>query len=94
MHQDSVVAINLEAWSVAQEEGNGAAVEVKLPDGVHSRSSTVRRLPVPGVDVYWGITFAGQGVAMDGTINGTETVERLEKGQVTVAASEAVLITL
>lgn len=91
---ESIVAINLEAWSVGQGETNRTGVEVRLPEGFYSRSATVKRLTAPGVDVYWGITFAEQGVDVDGKINGTETVERLENGQVTVAASEAVLITL
>lgn len=91
---ESIVAINLEAWSVEQGSANRTAVDLELPKGICSGSSSLKRLTAPGVDVYWGITFAGQGVDIYGRINGTETVERVENGRVTVAASEAVLILL
>lgn len=86
---ESIVAINLEAY---YQGDTRSKIALKLPS--HFADATVKRLTAPAVDVYWGVTFAGQGVDSSGKINGTLSNEDVKGLTVGLGASEAVLITI
>ena len=56
--------------------------------------ASIRRLTAPGAEVQDGIAFGGRTVALDGTISGPKSKERVASGVVNVKASEVVLVTL
>jgi hypothetical protein len=93
-HLTSIVAVNLQAWN-STNNGTRPEVDLQIPASLINASTTrVTRLTGLGTDLRWGITWGGQGVATDGTLNGTFTQETVSGGKVTLAAAEAVLIYL
>lgn len=91
----SIVAVNLQAWSKEDPQSERPSVTIDLSRSLRPFSrATVQRLTAPGADSLEEISFRGQTVAEDGKLKGHMKTERVVNGRVAVAASEAVLITL
>lgn len=92
---ESVVIVNLDLWNATMNAAERPYTAVKLPSKLGDWSrATVQRLTGAGVDVADNITFAGQYVDNNGYFVGKKTYEKVNKGEVLVGASEAVLVTL
>lgn len=93
----SIVLVNMEVFnSTSTSATQRSNVDFALPTrlgGKKSRAS-VQRLTASGAEARDGIVFAGRTVALDGTIGGYESKERVANGVVNVRASEVVLIRL
>lgn len=89
---ESIVLVNMDVFnSTSTPAASRSSVVFELPSNCGSKA-TVRRLTAAGAEVKDGIAWAGRTVALDGTITGKESTELVKNGQVTVKASEAVLI--
>jgi hypothetical protein len=89
----SLVIINMDNYET--DDGvNRTYVEVFISDDLVSDESRVLRLSGPGSDVFWGITFAGQGVDTIGNLNGTYYESPLDEGKVLVGQTEVALVLL
>jgi hypothetical protein len=93
----SVVLVNMEVFNSTSTPANQrSSVDFALPTnfgGKNSRAS-VQRLTAVGAEAKDGIAFAGRTVALDGTIGGYESKERVANGVINVKASEVALISL
>jgi len=91
----SVVLVNQEIFnSSTSAAGERKSVAFQLPKelcGGNAKAS-VQRLSGAGAEVREGIEFAGQTVALDGKIEGSEAKEVVQDGVVEIKATEAVLI--
>lgn len=88
----SVVVANLAMWNSTQPAAERPYISVQLPTLL--AEGKVRRLTSPGVEIAANITFAGQWVDEGGNLRGTEVVESVQNGVVSVGAGEAVLISV
>ncbi len=92
-----VVVVNLDLYNATAGTENGVRGSrgskvvslAGVPDG-----SKIRRLTAPGAESKTGVNFAGVTVGTDGKLVGTEVLETVSGGVVTVKSSEAVLVTL
>ncbi|KAH7068594.1 hypothetical protein FB567DRAFT_457202 [Paraphoma chrysanthemicola] len=92
----SIVLVNMEVFnSSSTPVTSRPSAQFTLPTALVGKKSkaSVQRLSAAGAEVREGITFAGQSIALDGSIVGRQTCENVEKATVNVRASEAVLIT-
>ncbi|KAH6633482.1 hypothetical protein C7974DRAFT_357867 [Boeremia exigua] len=93
----SVVLVNMEVFNSTSAPANQrSSVDFSLPKQLGGKDckANIKRLTAPGAESRDDITFAGRTVALDGTISGRESKERVANGVVNVRASEAVLIML
>ena len=76
-----------------EAEADAISISVDLSPYVRRGGGTVKRMTSPGLDSKdsGAALWAGQSYA-SGVANGTETIERLERGIVTVGGSEGVLV--
>ncbi|KAF2628256.1 glycoside hydrolase family 79 protein [Macroventuria anomochaeta] len=92
----SVVLVNMEVFnSTSTPATQRPSVSFALPAKLGGKNckASVRRLTAAGAEVRDEIAFAGRTVALDGTLSGRESKERVSNGVVNVRASEAVLVT-
>ncbi len=93
----SIVLVNIEVFnSTSTAAIQRSSVSFQLPKKVGGKDckASVRRLTAAGAEARDGIAFAGRTVALDGTIQGRESKERVANGVVNIKASEAVLLSL
>lgn len=91
----SIVLVNMEVFNSTSSPANQrSSVDFVLPTKLGGKDSRARlqRLTAAGAEVRDGIAFAGRSVALDGTISGYETKERVADGVVNIKASEVVVI--
>lgn len=93
----SVVLVNMDVFNSTSTPANQrSSVDFALPKKLGGKNSkaSIRRLTASGAEVRDGIAFAGRSVALDGSIQGRESKEKVANGVVNVKASEVVLVTL
>lgn len=93
----SVALVNMDVFnSTSTPASQRSSVNFAMPEKLGGKNckASIRRLTAAGAEVRDGMAFAGRTVALDGTISGYESKERVANGIVNVKASEAVLITL
>lgn len=91
----SIVLVNMEIFNSSSTSATSRpSAKFTLPTALFGRNSkaSVQRLSAAGAEVLDGIMFAGQSIALDGSVVGKRTCENLEKATVSVGASEAILI--
>lgn len=91
----NVVLVNQEIFnSSTSAAGERGSVAFHLPRELcgDKVKASVQRLTGAGAEVREGIKFAGQTVALDGKIEGSEAREVVQDGVVKIKATEAVLI--
>jgi hypothetical protein len=91
----SIVLVNQEIFnSSTNATGERKSVSFSLPRELcgENAKTSVQRLTAAGAEVREGISFAGRAVALNGTIEGPKSKERIQNGVVEVKATEAVLI--
>lgn len=88
----SIVLVNQDIFnSSTSASSERSSTTFQLPKEL-CKGASVQRLAAAGAESREGITFAGQNVALDGVIHGTEAREEVKDQVVEVRATEAVLI--
>lgn len=93
----SVVLVNMDVFNSSSTPATQrSSVDFGIPANLVGKDciASVKRLTAAGAEVKNGITFAGQTVALNGTISGQESKETVVNGVVNVKASEVVVISL
>lgn len=91
----SIVLVNMEVFnSTSTPTSQRSSVDFALPEKLGGKNckASIKRLTAAGAEVRDGIAFAGRTVALDGSIRGNESKEKVTDGVVNVRASEALLV--